>query len=160
MELKQILGILIIAVLFTIVGFYLALMSITEFNNSGLQHTKLAPYPVINESQITLTDNSICIEIPNAEIGRYAATGSMKPTLDENSIGIRIKITNESQVHIGDIVSYQHENDTIIHRVIGISQDPNGIYFTMKGDNNLMSISYENKVRFKDLKYLTVGMLW
>ena len=97
------------------------------------------------------------IYVNNASIGRYASTGSMKPVLDENSHGIRIVPVSESDIHVGDIVTYEKNNELIIHRIIEIGKDENGTYFIPKGDNNPVD---DGKIRFSDIKYVTVAMVW
>ena len=81
----------------------------------------------------------------------------MKPVLDENSHGIRIIPKSENDIHLGDIVTYEKNNELIIHRVVEIGKDENGTYFIPKGDNNAVD---DGKIRFNDIKYVTVAMIW
>ena len=123
---------------------------------SGLGSTE-APGDFIQESQIRVYDDGIMIDIKGASIGRYAPTGSMKPLLDKGANGIRIEPQSEDNVNIGDIITYQDGDSLIIHRVIDKGMDGNGTYFIAKGDNNEFP---DGKVRFEDIKYITVGILW
>ncbi len=124
------------------------------FNFSG---TDKAPHDFIKENQIEILDDKVIIHLNDASISRYAATGSMKPTLDENSNGIRIIPTSEEEIEIGDIITFKQGNDLIVHRVIDKGTDNNGVYFITKGDNNTIS---DGKVRFKDIKYVTVVIIF
>jgi hypothetical protein len=45
----------------------------------------------------------------------------------------------------------------IIHRVVEKGVDFDGIYFIAKGDNNVVS---DGKIRFEDIKYKTIGVIW
>ena len=116
-----------------------------------------APYDFVKENQIEMFDDKIIIYLKDASLSRYAPTGSMLPLFDENANGIRIKPESEQDIHIGDIISFQKEMDLIVHRVIEIGSDEKGIYFITKGDNNDVS---DGKIRFKDIKYITIGVIW
>ncbi|MBD3252109.1 hypothetical protein GF386_00065 [Candidatus Pacearchaeota archaeon] len=116
-----------------------------------------SPYDFIKEDQIIIEDDKIIINIEDASIGRYAPTGSMRPVLDYGSNGIRVKPDSEEDVHIGDIISFRKDGILIIHRVVEKGIDKNGVYFITKGDNNT---AVDKKVRFKDIEYITVGILW
>jgi len=115
------------------------------------------PYDFIDREDILVYEDKIIINIDGASIGRYASTGSMEPLLDENSNGIRIVPKSEDEIHIGDIITFQKNKDLIIHRVIDKGIDNNGTYFITKGDNNTAS---DGKIRFEDVKYLTIGIIW
>lgn len=116
-----------------------------------------APGDYIKEEDIYLFENKILINIDNARISRYADTGSMKPVLDENSNGIQIKPLSVNEIEIGDIVSYRSGFDLIVHRVVEKGIDERGVYFITKGDNSEV---VDGKIRFSDIEYKTVGVLW
>lgn len=116
-----------------------------------------APSDYIQEEDIYLFENKILINIDNARISRYADTGSMKPVLDENSNGIQIKPLSVNEIEIGDIVSYRSGFDLIVHRVVEKGIDERGVYFITKGDNSEV---VDGKIRFSDIEYKTVGVLW
>ena len=115
------------------------------------------PSNFINKEDILVYEDKVVINIEGASIGRYAPTGSMEPLLDENSNGIRIIPQSEDDIHIGDIITFEQGNNLIIHRVIDKGTDNEGIYFITKGDNNTVS---DGKVRFDNIRYLTIGILW
>lgn len=116
-----------------------------------------APYDFIKENQIEVFDDRIVVYVTNASLGRYAPTGSMIPILNENSNGIRIRPESESDIHLGDIITFEQNNELIIHRVIEINKDNQGTYYITKGDNNSIS---DGKIRFQDIRYVTIGILW
>lgn len=127
-----------------------------DWNFSGY-HTDKAPHDIVKESQIDVYDDRIVIHVSNASLSRYAPTGSMKPTFDENSNGIRIVPKSENEIKVGDIITYQDGDSLIVHRVIEIGTDNQGTYFIPKGDNNTVS---DGKVRFSKIKYVTIGVIW
>lgn len=116
-----------------------------------------APRDWIKESQIHVYENAVVIDVENAGLSKYAPTGSMEPILDENSNGIRIVPENPSQIEVGDIVTFEQNNELIVHRVIEKGEDEQGAYFITKGDNNNVT---DGKIRFKDIRYVTIGILW
>lgn len=63
------------------------------------------------------------------------ATGSMEKTLMVGDVAILKKCT-ANNLEVGDIVQYQKENFTVIHRVISKYTEKGKIYFITKGDNN------------------------
>lgn len=111
----------------------------------------------INENQIKVENNKVTINIENASLSRYAATGSMKPVLDENSNGIRIVPESAEEIKVGDIVTFLRNNELVVHRVIEKGKDDIGVWFVTKGDNSEIS---DGKVYFSDIKYVTIGVLW
>jgi signal peptidase I len=116
-----------------------------------------APNETINRAQIELYLDKVVINIENAGIGRYAATGSMLPTLNENTKGIRIVPKNEEEIRIGDIVTFEKDGELIIHRVMEKGEDEQGIYFVTRGDNAAFS---DGEIRFKDIRYKTIALIY
>jgi hypothetical protein len=123
----------------------------------GSNITKEAPSNFINENQIQIFPDKIVININGASLARYAPTGSMKPVLDENSNGIRIAPKSEEDINVGDIVSFRQNDYLVVHRVINKGKDEQGTYFITKGDNASIP---DGKIRFKDIEYITIGVLW
>jgi signal peptidase I len=111
----------------------------------------------IPRNDIILKQNEIILKIPNATISHYSNTNSMLPTLGENSKGIRIKPSNETDIDIGNIISFKKNNNLIVHRVIEIGKDNLGTYFITKGDNNNFK---DGKIRFHEIEYVTIGIIW
>jgi len=127
------------------------------FTDFSFNNDESAPFDFIKENQIEIYDDKVVINIEGASLSRYAPTGSMEPILDENSNGIKIKPESEEDVHVGDIVTFKQNNILIVHRVIEKGVDGNGTYFITKGDNNLVN---DGKIRFDDVEYITIGMIW
>ena len=122
-----------------------------------LKNLRAAPSDYIKENQIEITDDKIIIYVENPSLSRYADTGSMIPLLDEYSNGIRIVPDSEEEIYVGDIVTFIRDDKLIVHRVIEKGNDSGGIYFITKGDNSTVS---DGKIRFSDIKYKTIGVLW
>lgn len=94
------------------------------------------------------------------------ASNSMFPKFSVGDIAL-IKEIKIDKIEIGDILQYQMESYTVIHRVEDIKYKENGeIYFIMKGDNNkdidLYPISSKQilgKVE-SNIKYLGYPTIW
>jgi len=116
-----------------------------------------APSDWVSEEDIIIFEDHIELNIANATLSSYAPTGSMKPLFDAGANGIRVRPSGEDDISVGDIISFQQNGMMIVHRVVEIGEDIDGIYFITQGDNNIIS---DGKVRFKDVKWVTVGVIW
>ena len=119
--------------------------------------TAKTPSNFIDREDILVYEDKIIINIKDASISKYASTGSMEPLLDENSNGIRIIPSSEQDISIGDIITFEKNQELIVHRVIEKGIDEKGTYFITKGDNNSIS---DGKIRFEDIQYITIGISW
>ena len=93
------------------------------------------------------------------------ASGSMEKELFVGDIAI-IKKCNSNGVNVGDIIEYQMEGYTVIHRIIEKKQKKGEFYFITKGDNNASPDKDEvreeqliGKVIFK-IRYLGYPAIW
>lgn len=93
------------------------------------------------------------------------ASGSMEDELFLGDIAI-IQKCNANDVNVGDIIEYQMDGYTVIHRIIEKTQRNGQFYFVTKGDNNNSPDSKEvredqliGKVIFK-IKYLGYPAIW
>lgn len=93
------------------------------------------------------------------------ATGSMEKALYVGDIAI-IKKCNANDVNTGDIIQYQMEGYTVIHRIIEKKQKNGEFYFITKGDNNNTPDQQEvkeeqliGKVIFK-IRYIGYPAIW
>ncbi len=93
------------------------------------------------------------------------ATGSMINALRIGDVAI-IKKCNANDVIVGDIIEYQMEGYTVIHRIIEKKQKNGSFYFITKGDNNNTPDAKEvtedqliGKVIFK-VRYLGYPAIW
>ena len=116
-----------------------------------------SPSYVISPEQIEVFDDKIVIHVSDAHISRYAPTGSMRPVLDSTANGIQIRPLNSDAISVGDIVSFQKDNVIIVHRVIDKGEDTQGVYFITKGDNTALP---DGKIRFSDITYKTIGVIY
>jgi hypothetical protein len=128
----------------------------SPFSYSSNSEVK-APSDFIKESQISITKDKIIINVEDASLSAYAPTGSMVPLFDKGANGIRIVPQSEDEINAGDIVTYNKDSMLIVHRVIEKGIDTEGTYFITKGDNNDYA---DEKVRFSDIKYKTIGILY
>jgi hypothetical protein len=144
--------------LYVIYGFEVPL-SLDNLSTFGFSpnNSNSAPFDFIQEKDIKIYDDKIVIGVNGASLSRYAPTGSMKPILDEGSNGIRVKPNSEQDIHIGDIISFRQDKMLIVHRVIEIGNDKQGVYFITKGDNNNL---VDGKVRFENIEFITIGVIW
>lgn len=118
---------------------------------------RVTPSDYIHPEQIHIFNDSVCIDVENPRLSSYANSGSMKNTLDENSNGITIAI-NQSNISIGDIVTYEKDNELIIHRVINIKKENNETFYLMLGDNNgRLTDGWINK---SQLRYKTIALIF
>lgn len=151
-------GILIflIGILF---GFFLVYFQLGGLENpfSSANTSIKAPSDWIPEENIHVYKDKIVIDIPESSMSRYADTGSMKPVFDKGANGIRIVPSSEAQIHVGDIITFERDGIFIVHRVIEIGEDNEGKYFITRGDNNSEN---DGKVRFTDVKYVTVAVVY
>lgn len=93
------------------------------------------------------------------------ASGSMEKELFVGDIAI-IQKCNANDVNVGDIIEYQMDGYTVIHRIIEKKQKKGEYYFITKGDNNKYLDSKEvrenqliGKVIFK-IRYLGYPAIW
>ncbi len=120
---------------------------------------RISPYNWINEADIEMRTNGVFIKIDDPRWAIIADTNSMDPVIDENTHVIQKVPKTPSDVHVGDIISYDSGYGfTIIHRVISTGSDKNGWYAVAKGDNN--EHIDPNKVRFKDIRKVLVAIIY
>ncbi len=93
------------------------------------------------------------------------ASGSMEKELFVGDIAI-IQKCNANDVNVGDIIEYQMEGYTVVHRIMEKNQRNGEFYFITKGDNNSSPDRDEvredqliGKVVFK-IRYLGYPAIW
>jgi hypothetical protein len=118
---------------------------------------RASPGDHIKENQIHVYDGKVVIDA-DVEWSRFTDTKSMDPLFDSSANGLEMKPKSENDIRIGDIIVYNYNDKRIIHRVIAKGQDNEGIYFTVKGDNNKDADGV--KVRFKDITGILVGIIY
>lgn len=93
-----------------------------------------------NNVQVDLQDPEgndwmVMMDLDNPSWSTFTDTNSMDPVFDVGANTVRIKVPADS-LQVGDIISYQYGDKIIIHRIVHIDQDEQGLYFVLKGDNN------------------------
>ena len=133
---------------------YVEISSEEKLNNKE----KPSPSDRIKNSDIEVMSNKIIINIKNANWRDFIDSNSMDPLIDEGSTTIEIQPKSEDEIKVGDIISYNLDGYefVVVHRVVEIGNDEQGIYFTTKGDNYFQEDPY--KVRFSDLEGIVVGI--
>ena len=119
---------------------------------------KLTPPDRIKEDQIHVYEDKVVIDIKNPKWAKFADTNSMVPFLDEGSNAIQIQPASPEDIQLGDIISYEYEGSVIIHRVIEISNDEQGVYYITKGDNNQNQDPL--RVRFPQIRRILIGIIY
>jgi len=121
---------------------------------------RISPADRIKESQIHVYDDVVVIDIKDPEWSKFTDTNSMDPVIDSGANAIHVVPATAEELEIGDIVAYQStfSQSTIIHRIIDIGQDTEGIYFILKGDNNPQPDP--EKVRFDQIKRVLVAVIY
>ena len=61
--------------------------------------------------------------------------GSMEPTIHKGSLVIDEPVP-ASQLRLGDIITFDHYEQTTTHRIVGVEGSANGTMFSTKGDAN------------------------
>lgn len=93
------------------------------------------------------------------------ATGSMEKTLMIGDVVI-LKKCNAEELQIGDIVQYQKDNFTVIHRVISKYYEDGKCFLITKGDNNqvedFMPVREEQVIAKEmfSIRYLGLPAVW
>jgi signal peptidase I len=116
-----------------------------------------APSDHVSEDDIIVLGDRVILRIEGVTLSNYVDSGSMVPVLDKGANGIRVVPSNESDVEVGDIVSFRSSGILIVHRVAQKGVDNEGVWFEVKGDANLVG---DGKIRFEDIEYVTVGILY
>ena len=116
------------------------------------------PSDVISERNIMVYGDRVVIAVEGASVSHYESSGSMAPVLDRGASGIRIVPRSADEIGVGDIVSFERDDNLIVHRVIAKEVDAEGVYFITKGDNS--PLPDEEKVRFSDIRYVTIGIIY
>ncbi len=121
---------------------------------------RASPADRISQNDIHVLNNQVIIDVDEPEWAMFTDTNSMDPVFDAGANAIEIVPKSESEIEVGDIVSYKSEyaDGTIIHRVAQIGQDENGWYATMKGDNN--PNADPGKIRFSQIERVVVAVIY
>ena len=118
------------------------------------------PKDRIKDSDINVHGSGVRIDISNANYRAYIDSNSMDPLIDAGTTTIEVKPKYASEIKVGDIVAYDVKgyDYAFVHRVADIRNDAEGVYFVTKGDNYWQEDP--DKVRFKDIEGIVVGILY
>jgi len=107
-------------------------------------------------------DDIVYMQIENS-------TSSMYPIITDSVYIFEARDIRPSDIHVCSIISYKSpdlpdvcdENGEcrevhVVHRVVGVKLDENGIYYILKGDNNLITDPY--RIRFSQITGLIVRL--
>ena len=64
--------------------------------------------------------------------------GSMEPTIHKGSLVIDEPVSAD-KIRLGDIITFDHYDQTTTHRVVGVEGSANGTMFSTKGDANTVT---------------------
>jgi signal peptidase len=64
--------------------------------------------------------------------------GSMEPSIHQGSL-VLVQPVSPSEVTVGDVITFQHYDQTTTHRVTLITQSAQGLVFATKGDANIVA---------------------
>ncbi len=119
---------------------------------------KASPRDRISPKNIHIYKDKAVISIDNIRFASIGSTKSMDPVLDDKTSVLEIIPKQETDIGIGDIISFQYNNQIVIHRVIKIIINNGKTYFITKGDNN----KYPDKepVAFESIKGVVIGILY
>jgi len=64
--------------------------------------------------------------------------GSMEPTIHKGSLVIDEPVSAD-KIRLGDIITFDHYDQTTTHRIVGVEGSANGTMFSTKGDANTVT---------------------
>ena len=117
-----------------------------------------SPGDHIKEYQIHVYPDKVVIDVQQPILAAFADTNSMDPVFDARHNAIEIIPQRESDIQVGDIVSYQTEYGSIIHRVKEIGQDESGWYAIFQGDNN--PVPDPGRIRFDQINRKAIAFIY
>ena len=117
-----------------------------------------SPGDHITVDMIHVYDDIVMIDLPDVRWSSFTNTNSMDPLIDEFANGLEREPKDSSDLAIGDVISYRHDDNIIIHRIVKISFDENGWYAEAKGDNNPTIDPV--KIRFDQIEGVLIGILY
>ena len=99
---------------------------------------------------------------PDAELSAFGlklfriTSNSMDPQFNIDDVVVSKKV-NSSELNIGDIISFESNQEVVTHRIIGVEKTGKDSIYITKGDNNeiedLKKVSY-NQIKGKVVKVL------
>lgn len=150
-------ALVVILALFSVLGLGFSLAD-TMQGNIFAAPERLSPGDWIKEEQIKVYAGRVILDIADANWSQFTNTNSMDPFLDEDANALEIIPQDPHDIQKGDIISYHTVFGVLIHRVVDIGEDGNGIYYLVQGDNNTFRDPF--KVRFEDVEGVLVAIIY
>lgn len=146
-------------IIVVIVSLTLIILLTTQLPKDIYQkHNPPSPSNTIDKSQILVYQNYTTINYSNLVWFTVTPSKSMLPFIDTGNYVLGINTTNAT-LNIGDVITYKNDKgDYIIHRIIDIKEDEDGIYYVLKGDNNVFTDP--THVRLNQTRYKIVGVVY
>ncbi len=117
-----------------------------------------SPSNWVKQEQIKVFQDKVLLDIPGVSWTTFADTNSMDPFLDADANALEILPDNPDDINVGDVISYRASSGVVIHRVTKKGYDDEGLYYTVKGDNNTLRDPY--KVRYEDVEGVLVAIIY
>jgi hypothetical protein len=134
----------------------ISLLAAGVFSLSGKEVD--SPSNWIAPEQIKVYKDRIVLDIQDSFWAQFSDTNSMDPFLDEDAHAIEIIPESPLDINVGDVIAYRTSTGTKVHRVIALDSDADGMYYVVKGDNNLFRDS--ERVRFSAVNGVIVAVIY
>jgi hypothetical protein len=131
------------------------LQACPAFNGTHDLPSPIARVPI---SDVLVSHDQVILDIPDVQTGVVAASKSMDPFLDKNTVVLEVPPKASTDIKVGDIIIYELQGVRIVHRVVSIDTDESGWFATTKGDNNPKPDP--DPVRFSQVKGIVVGVIY
>jgi signal peptidase I len=115
----------------------------------------------VNEAEITLNSDYFTVHpsYGNLVLLEFANNSySMSPTVAPSNYAIAFVPHSEDDIRVCDVISYNSADKAVFHRILSIEADTNGVFYTVKGDNN--SLPDPVKVRFSSINYVMLAVVY
>jgi len=120
---------------------------------------QLSPSARVGADAIHVYADKVVIDLEQPLWATFADTNSMDPLLDSGSFGIEVKPKSAEELNVGDVAAYRSENgEMVIHRIVEIGEDSEGLYFVFKGDN--VPFVDPEQVRFEQIEAVLVAVIY
>lgn len=116
-----------------------------------------SPGDRLTKDDIQFYPNMVIINYNGISGTKYTDTNSMDPTLDEETIGLEIPVSEVTELKVGDIVAYEGKSgDLFVHRIKKIINE--GKLYIVGADN--INFLGNEIVSHDQIKYVSIGLLY
>jgi hypothetical protein len=131
----------------------------SEGVNYRAVHPDKQPSDHLFFDEMLLYNSKLVINRTNLTYARVKATGSMRPTVSDDSIIIGLDDFTEEDLRVGDIISFTTpKGGRVLHRIVTTKTVNETLFYITKGDNVDRRDSY--KTTFDDINYVAVGIIY